>query len=137
MTQRKVTIQSLVRRAIDLGAPTVRFTVDVALPDGVVHTISSVAPEPARNGGEAIAEFIKQVSGSIRLGNSIASLGLRVGTLTALARGGVHTVADLVSKDEIELLRFRRFGARSLSDVKRALWARGLDLADVEEGGAA
>ncbi|NDC35226.1 MAG: hypothetical protein EBZ51_07535 [Synechococcaceae bacterium WB9_2_112] len=59
----------------------------------------------------------------------IERLGLRtVRAYNTLKRAGVHTVAQLLSLTPADLLRIKRFGVTSLTDVVMALEQLGLEL---------
>jgi len=63
-----------------------------------------------------------------KLSIPISDLDLTVRASNCLDSAKVHTVADLVSKDEQELLAIRSFGKTSLREVKRKLAELGLSL---------
>ncbi len=65
-------------------------------------------------------------STSPALDRSIDELDLSVRTLNALQSMGISTVRDLAQKTEAELLKAKRFGRRSLLEVKEVLSALGL-----------
>ncbi|MGI9013883.1 MAG: DNA-directed RNA polymerase subunit alpha [Phycisphaerales bacterium] len=56
-----------------------------------------------------------------KLNMRIEDLDLSVRATNCLASGGVHTVADLVSRPESELLTYRSFGKTSLREVHKKL----------------
>ncbi|HST98189.1 MAG TPA: DNA-directed RNA polymerase subunit alpha C-terminal domain-containing protein, partial [Geodermatophilus sp.] len=51
-----------------------------------------------------------------------------------LKREGVHTVGELVTRSEADLLDIRNFGAKSIDEVKMKLAAMGLALKDSPPG---
>jgi DNA-directed RNA polymerase subunit alpha len=70
-----------------------------------------------------------------KLNMPINDLELSVRASNCLESAKIHSVADLVSKDESDLLKVRSFGRTSLREVKRKLADLGLDLGmDLPEG---
>jgi DNA-directed RNA polymerase subunit alpha len=67
-------------------------------------------------------EFIR------KLNTLVTDLDLTVRAGNCLSSAKIRTVADLVSKDEPELLAVRSFGKTSLREVKRKLEEMGLSL---------
>ncbi len=63
-----------------------------------------------------------------KLAADIESLGLSAAMVSALRNGGIHTLRDLVSRDEKELLEIPRMGKSALSAIKKALEREGLAL---------
>jgi DNA-directed RNA polymerase subunit alpha len=51
-----------------------------------------------------------------------------------LKREGVHTVGELLSRSEADLMDIRNFGAKSIDEVKAKLQSLGLSLKDSPEG---
>jgi hypothetical protein len=82
------------------------FAEDVALPP----------PDPSR----ALAEWSAR---------PIAGLAIADATREALAKAGIATVGELCGNTEVQLLKTKRLGRRSLLDVKSALEREGLRLA--------
>ena len=64
----------------------------------------------------------------------IEDLGLTVRSYNCLKREGIHTVGELVSRSEADLLDIRNFGAKSIDEVKAKLAAMGLNLKDSPPG---
>lgn len=62
------------------------------------------------------------------LGQSVAELQLSVRSRKALSLLGIHTLADLCSRTEAELMGIKNFGATSLSEIKQKLEEKGLGL---------
>lgn len=58
----------------------------------------------------------------------ISELELSVRSSNCLTQANIKTIADLVVKTEADLLSFRNFGKKSLSEIKRLLSGMGLDL---------
>ena len=51
-----------------------------------------------------------------------------------LKREGIHTVGELISRSEQDLLDIRNFGAKSIDEVKAKLVEMGLSLKDSAPG---
>ncbi len=64
----------------------------------------------------------------------IEELELTVRSYNCLKREGVHTVGELVSRSEADLLDIRNFGAKSIDEVKAKLLSMGLALKDSPPG---
>ncbi|MEV6565979.1 DNA-directed RNA polymerase subunit alpha [Streptomyces kronopolitis] len=60
----------------------------------------------------------------------IEMLELTVRSYNCLKREGIHSVSELVTRSETELLHLRNFGAKSIDEVKAKLASRGLTLKD-------
>ena len=60
--------------------------------------------------------------------SSVDNLELSLRSMNALKRLNINYIGDLVIKSEGEILRVPNFGRLSLNEVKKALWALGLDL---------
>jgi hypothetical protein len=63
-----------------------------------------------------------------QLGASIDSLELSVRSANCLQRVGIKTIADLVQKSELDLLKTKNFGRKSLKEIKEILAEMGLSL---------
>ena len=61
-------------------------------------------------------------------GKPIEQLGLRVRSLNALRRAGIHTFEELVTKTDLDLMGLKNFGETSLNDVTTCLGRFGLSL---------
>ena len=59
---------------------------------------------------------------------------LTVRSYNCLKREGVHTVGELVSRTEADLLDIRNFGQKSIDEVKIKLVGMGLSLKDSPAG---
>ena len=59
---------------------------------------------------------------------AIESLDLTVRSYNCLKREGIHTVGELVSRSEADLMDIRNFGSKSIEEVKQKLDERGLTL---------
>jgi DNA-directed RNA polymerase subunit alpha len=64
----------------------------------------------------------------------IEDLDLTVRSYNCLKREGIHTVGELVSRSEADLLDIRNFGAKSIDEVKMKLVGLGLSLKDSPPG---
>ena len=64
----------------------------------------------------------------------IEELNLTVRSYNCLKREGIHTVGELVSRSEQDLLDIRNFGAKSIEEVKQKLAEMGLTLKDSPPG---
>ena len=64
----------------------------------------------------------------------IEDLDLTVRSYNCLKREGIHTVGELVSRSEADLLDIRNFGAKSIDEVKLKLVGMGLALKDSPPG---
>src|SRR5215468_9846100 len=64
----------------------------------------------------------------------IEEMELTVRSYNCLKREGIHTVGELVSRSEADLLDIRNFGAKSIDEVKMKLVGLGLALKDSPPG---
>jgi DNA-directed RNA polymerase subunit alpha len=64
----------------------------------------------------------------------IEELDLTVRSYNCLKREGIHSVGELVSRSEADLLDIRNFGAKSIEEVKAKLSTMGLALKDSPPG---
>jgi DNA-directed RNA polymerase subunit alpha len=64
----------------------------------------------------------------------IEELELTVRSYNCLKREGIHTVGELISRSEQDLLDIRNFGAKSIDEVKAKLAEMGLSLKDSAPG---
>ncbi|MCH8549287.1 MAG: DNA-directed RNA polymerase subunit alpha [Balneolaceae bacterium] len=68
---------------------------------------------------------------SVRIANllktSIEDLNLSVRAYNCLKSANINTIAELVSKDEAELLRFRNFGRKSLTELLEVIEEKNLE----------
>lgn len=64
----------------------------------------------------------------------VEDLNLTVRSYNCLKREGVHTVGELVSRSEQDLLDIRNFGSKSIDEVKQKLAEMGLGLKDSSPG---
>jgi DNA-directed RNA polymerase subunit alpha len=69
-----------------------------------------------------------------RLDKSISELELSVRSSNCLAEANIHTIGELVSKKETEMLKYKNFGKKSLNEINAVLSSMGLHLGmDLEE----
>ncbi|GAA2179304.1 DNA-directed RNA polymerase subunit alpha [Brooklawnia cerclae] len=64
----------------------------------------------------------------------VEDLNLTVRSYNCLKREGIHTVGELVSRSEQDLLDIRNFGSKSIDEVKQKLAELGLSLKDSSPG---
>jgi DNA-directed RNA polymerase subunit alpha len=64
----------------------------------------------------------------------VEDLQLTVRSYNCLKREGIHTVGELISRSEQDLLDIRNFGAKSIDEVKLKLHEMGLSLKDSAPG---
>jgi DNA-directed RNA polymerase subunit alpha len=64
----------------------------------------------------------------------IEELDLTVRSYNCLKREGIHTVGELVSRSEADLMDIRNFGQKSIDEVKGKLAGLGLALKDSPPG---
>src|SRR6195256_328790 len=64
----------------------------------------------------------------------VEDLPLTVRSYNCLKREGIHTVGELISRSEQDLLDIRNFGAKSIDEVKAKLHEMGLSLKDSPPG---
>ncbi|MGB8021677.1 MAG: DNA-directed RNA polymerase subunit alpha [Candidatus Nanopelagicales bacterium] len=69
-----------------------------------------------------------------KLNTAIESLDLTVRSFNCLKREGIHTVGELISRSEADLMDIRNFGSKSIEEVKERLRALGLVLKDSPAG---
>jgi DNA-directed RNA polymerase subunit alpha len=64
----------------------------------------------------------------------VEDLKLSMRSYNCLKREGIHTVSELVSRSEQDLLDIRNFGSKSIDEVKLRLHEMGLSLKDSAPG---
>ena len=72
-----------------------------------------------------------------KLDKSIEELELSVRSFNCLEAAGIKTIRDLVQKTESEMLKYRNFGRKSLTEIKNILKEMGLKFGmeiDIETG---
>ena len=111
-----------------------------------IYTNGSVSPRDALNHAPAIwrkyLEIFDEVPEEIekeeeivieegsdldhKLSKDIGELELSVRSVNCLSDAGIHTIYDLVVKSEAEMLKYRNFGKRSLTEITEILTPMGL-----------
>ena len=95
---------------------------------GLAHELNvnaegiDIGPSPA---DELVAE---------QLSTPIESLDLTVRSFNCLKREGIHTVGELISRSEADLMDIRNFGSKSIEEVKDKLRSMSLALKDSPAG---
>jgi DNA-directed RNA polymerase subunit alpha len=69
-----------------------------------------------------------------QLSTPIEQLDMTVRSYNCLKREGIHTVGELITRSEADLLDIRNFGAKSIDEVKVKLASLGLALKDSPPG---
>ena len=69
-----------------------------------------------------------------QLSTPIEQLDMTVRSYNCLKREGIHTVGELITRSEADLLDIRNFGAKSIDEVKAKLAEMGLALKDSPAG---
>ena len=69
-----------------------------------------------------------------QLSTPIEQLDMTVRSYNCLKREGIHTVGELITRSEADLLDIRNFGAKSIDEVKVKLVSLGLALKDSPPG---
>lgn len=69
-----------------------------------------------------------------QFGQPIEALNLSVRSYNCLKREGVHTIGELLTRSEADLMDIRNFGQKSIDEVKDALTGLGLNLKDSPAG---
>ena len=69
-----------------------------------------------------------------QLSTPIEQLDMTVRSYNCLKREGIHTVGELITRSEADLLDIRNFGAKSIDEVKAKLVGMGLQLKDSPPG---
>ncbi|MGB9857102.1 MAG: DNA-directed RNA polymerase subunit alpha [Dictyoglomaceae bacterium] len=65
---------------------------------------------------------------------TLEDLGLSTRAYNALRMAGIHTLEDLLTKTEEELMNIKNFGQKSLQELKEKLKAKGYSLSTSEKG---
>ena len=84
-------------------------------------TLPEITPEKETGKKEKVLEM------------NIEELDLSVRSFNCLKRAGIHTVEDLVSKSEDEMMKVRNLGKKSLEEVLQKLESMGLKLKNLDE----
>jgi DNA-directed RNA polymerase subunit alpha len=69
-----------------------------------------------------------------QLSTPIEQLDMTVRSYNCLKREGIHTVGELITRSEADLLDIRNFGAKSIDEIKVKLHGLGLALKDSPPG---
>jgi DNA-directed RNA polymerase subunit alpha len=64
----------------------------------------------------------------------VEALDLTVRSYNCLKREGIHTVGELITRSEADLMDIRNFGAKSIDEVKEKLQSMGIALKDSPPG---
>ncbi|HDT14745.1 MAG TPA: DNA-directed RNA polymerase subunit alpha, partial [Firmicutes bacterium] len=62
------------------------------------------------------------------LSKSVEELELSVRSSNCLKNANIKSIADLVTKSEVDMLKYRNFGRKSLNEIKEVLSEMGLGL---------
>lgn len=78
---------------------------------------------PSIDSGDGVIEAADEATTSMMtiLDKSIEELELSVRSFNCLEAAGIKTIRDLVQKSESEMLKYRNFGRKSLSEIKSIL----------------
>jgi DNA-directed RNA polymerase subunit alpha len=76
--------------------------------------------------GEEAEEVVPASQLEEKLDKSIEELELSVRSFNCLEAAGIKTIRDLVQKSESEMLKYRNFGRKSLTEIKNILKEMGL-----------
>ncbi|MGL4831867.1 MAG: DNA-directed RNA polymerase subunit alpha [Propionibacteriaceae bacterium] len=95
---------------------------------GLAHELNTEA-EGIEIGPSPVDEQLAQ-----DLAMPVEDLNLTVRSYNCLKREGIHTVSELVSRSEQDLLDIRNFGSKSIDEVKLKLHEMGLSLKDSAPG---
>jgi len=79
-----------------------------------------------------VLESLKGSGKEAMLNKSVSDMQLSVRARKALQLLGIHTIGDLVSHTEAELMGVKNFGATSLTEVKQRLVDYGLSLRELD-----
>ena len=63
-----------------------------------------------------------------RLGKSVDEMELSVRSYNCLKNANIRTIGELVQKTEVEMLKTKNFGRKSLNEIKEILASMGLSL---------
>jgi DNA-directed RNA polymerase subunit alpha len=62
------------------------------------------------------------------LSKSVEELELSVRSSNCLKNANIKSIADLVTKSEVDMLKYRNFGRKSLNEIKEVLSEMGMGL---------
>ena len=77
---------------------------------------------------EVIEETEEQKAHRAKLKVPISELELSVRSSNCLRAARIKTIGDLVKKTELEMLKYRNFGKKSLNEINKILTEMGLSL---------
>lgn len=80
--------------------------------------------------GIEIGPTVEEVGNIAAFAMPIEDMDLTVRSYNCLKREGIHTVGELVTRTEADLLDIRNFGQKSIDEVKEKLYGLGLVLKD-------
>ena len=95
---------------------------------GLAHELNYAAE------GIDLGPSIQDAALAADLALPIEDLDLTVRSYNCLKREGIHTVGELLSRSEADLLDIRNFGSKSIDEVKAKLHSMGLQLKDSPVG---
>ncbi|MEM1330679.1 MAG: DNA-directed RNA polymerase subunit alpha C-terminal domain-containing protein [Planctomycetota bacterium] len=90
-----------------------------------------------RSARRQIMERLRGTGKEAALGKPVSDLSLSVRARKALQLLNIHTIGDLISHTEAELMGVKNFGQTSLVEIKERLDKYGLSLRTLEEGAEA
>src|SRR5262244_1916412 len=100
-----------------------------------VETKPSISPRDAvASAGKTLVELFGLFRELNVEAEGIEEMELTVRSYNCLKREGIHTVGELITRSEADLLDIRNFGAKSIDEVKAKLAAMGLSLKDSPPG---
>lgn len=105
--------------AVSYAANVLKSHMDIFIrPGEEIETL----PQP----GEEAEEVVPASQLEEKLDKSIEELELSVRSFNCLEAAGIKTIRDLVQKSESEMLKYRNFGRKSLTEIKNILKEMGL-----------
>ena len=84
--------------------------------------------------GIEIGPSVVEVFNAEQLSIPVEALDLTVRSYNCLKREGIHTVGELITRSEADLMDIRNFGAKSIDEVKEKLASMGIALKDSPPG---
>jgi DNA-directed RNA polymerase subunit alpha len=95
---------------------------------GIVRELNEGA-EGIEVGPSPVDQFVSE-----QMNTPIEELDLSVRSYNCLKREGIHTVGELITRSEADLLDIRNFGQKSIDEVKEKLVSMSLSLKDNPHG---